>query len=122
MAADVLVDAVLHRAFRRAAAVGTHALPEEVVVPRLRRVVVEAGLLGLAFDRPDDIEERLLLEIGAVDQAVEVLDVRRVVRAVMEIERTLRSEEHTSELQSLMRLSDAVFCLQTNKIYIYTHI
>src|SRR3546814_7496386 len=25
-----------------------------------------------------------------------------------------RSEEHTSELQSLMRISSAVFCLQTN--------
>src|SRR3546814_9058420 len=30
-----------------------------------------------------------------------------------------RSEEHTSELQSLMRISYAVFCLQ---IKIYTHI
>src|SRR3546814_5579237 len=28
----------------------------------------------------------------------------------------LRSEEHTSELQSLMRISYAVFCLNTNKI------
>src|SRR3546814_6804420 len=27
-----------------------------------------------------------------------------------------RSEEHTSELQSLMRISYAVFCLQTTKI------
>src|SRR3546814_1384295 len=27
----------------------------------------------------------------------------------------LRSEEHTSELQSLMRISYAVFCLQTKK-------
>src|SRR3546814_6539595 len=27
----------------------------------------------------------------------------------------LRSEEHTSELQSLMRISYAVFCLQTNR-------
>src|SRR3546814_3989966 len=26
-----------------------------------------------------------------------------------------RSEEHTSELQSLMRISSAVFCLKTNK-------
>src|SRR3546814_7508250 len=26
-----------------------------------------------------------------------------------------RSEEHTSELQSLMRISDAVFCLKKNK-------
>src|SRR3546814_5436348 len=30
------------------------------------------------------------------------------------IERALRSEEHTSELQSLMRISYAVFCLQKN--------
>src|SRR3546814_4348284 len=29
--------------------------------------------------------------------------------------RKLRSEEHTSELQSLMRISYAVFCLQKNK-------
>src|SRR3546814_10850130 len=28
---------------------------------------------------------------------------------------TLRSEEHTSELQSLMRISYAVFCLKKNK-------
>src|SRR3546814_9827174 len=28
---------------------------------------------------------------------------------------SLRSEEHTSELQSLMRISYAVFCLQKNK-------
>src|SRR3546814_8045779 len=29
---------------------------------------------------------------------------------------TMRSEEHTSELQSLMRISYAVFCLKTKKI------
>src|SRR3546814_3395454 len=32
-----------------------------------------------------------------------------------------RSEEHTSELQSLMRISYAVFCLKKKKIKIYTH-
>src|SRR3546814_2266774 len=38
-----------------------------------------------------------------------------------------RSEEHTSELQSLMRISYAVFCLKktkrknTRQIYIHTH-
>src|SRR3546814_6607219 len=32
-----------------------------------------------------------------------------------EHERNPRSEEHTSELQSLMRISYAVFCLQKNK-------
>src|SRR3546814_21065239 len=31
-----------------------------------------------------------------------------------------RSEEHTSELQSLMRISYAVFCLKTKKITNYT--
>src|SRR3546814_9769755 len=30
-----------------------------------------------------------------------------------------RSEEHTSELQSLMRISYAVFCLKKKKIHIY---
>src|SRR3546814_13966526 len=34
-------------------------------------------------------------------------------------DKTIRSEEHTSELQSLMRISYAVFCLKKNKtIYI----
>src|SRR3546814_8191414 len=32
-----------------------------------------------------------------------------------------RSEEHTSELQSLMRISYAVFCLQKKKRYINTN-
>src|SRR3546814_2906684 len=31
--------------------------------------------------------------------------------------RACRSEEHTSELQSLMRISSAVFCLKKQKIY-----
>src|SRR3546814_10863521 len=31
-----------------------------------------------------------------------------------------RSEEHTSELQSLMRISYAVFCLKKKKNHIYT--
>src|SRR3546814_8901845 len=32
-----------------------------------------------------------------------------------------RSEEHTSELQSLMRTSSAVFCLKTKKILLTQH-
>src|SRR3546814_9646586 len=31
------------------------------------------------------------------------------------LQQAIRSEEHTSELQSLMRISYAVFCLKTNK-------
>src|SRR3546814_3270443 len=37
----------------------------------------------------------------------------------MEVEHLHRSEEHTSELQSLMRISYAVFCLKKKK-YIHT--
>src|SRR3546814_3372283 len=36
----------------------------------------------------------------------------RPVRTIQVIERRTRSEEHTSELQSLMRISYAVFCLK----------
>src|SRR3546814_1615437 len=35
--------------------------------------------------------------------------------------RPVRSEEHTSELQSLMRISYAVFCLKKKKQQITTH-
>src|SRR3546814_979646 len=44
--------------------------------------------------------------------------LRRIARAGVD-HRTCRSEEHTSELQSLMRISYAVFCLKkknTHKI------
>src|SRR3546814_5872101 len=38
-------------------------------------------------------------------------------RAILEIRLALRSEEHTSELQSLMRISYAVFCLKKKNSY-----
>src|SRR3546814_7945774 len=45
---------------------------------------------------------------SAADRAAKALDARR----------GSRSEEHTSELQSLMRISYAVFCLKKKKQYI----
>src|SRR3546814_3639264 len=66
--------------------IGGEALP--VLVQRLRRGEFEA-------------EE---VQPGAVDQAAQL---RRGV--------AMRSEEHTSELQSLMRISYAVFCLKKKK-------
>src|SRR3546814_3568992 len=42
--------------------------------------------------------------------------VKRAIRDIYH--RDIRSEEHTSELQSLMRISSAVFCLKnTNRVY-----
>src|SRR3546814_9140152 len=40
----------------------------------------------------------------------------RQQQAPRQVGRGCRSEEHTSELPSLMRISYAVFCLKTNKI------
>src|SRR3546814_2939828 len=51
-----------------------------------------------------------LFRIGAAaDQPV----AARIIRNALE--QALRSEEHTSELQSLMRISYAVFCLKKKK-------
>src|SRR3546814_4589809 len=49
------------------------------------------------------------------------LDTHGMVKASMALvdggqAETIRSEEHTSELQSLMRISYAVFCLKKKKI------
>src|SRR3546814_2835603 len=43
--------------------------------------------------------------------------VASVARARKERPKLVRSEEHTSELQSLMRISYAVFCLKKNNKY-----
>src|SRR3546814_9760742 len=45
----------------------------------------------------------------------EVAKMRMDIDARYEEERYARSEEHTSELQSLMRISYAVFCLKKKK-------
>src|SRR3546814_6868613 len=42
-----------------------------------------------------------------------------VIRLTINAFYSSRSEEHTSELQSLMRISYAVFCLKKKKIDIY---
>src|SRR3546814_5018731 len=51
------------------------------------------------------------------DLSVEQFDVRRSRLPQIGGCRRHRSEEHTSELQSLMRISYAVFCLKKKKPY-----
>src|SRR3546814_1430445 len=63
---------------------------------RLRKLLWEAPDLPAAGNRRMVVEEHLVCV--AADFAIE------------------RSEEHTSELQSLMRISYAVFCLKKKKI------
>src|SRR3546814_5872468 len=80
--------------------------------------------IGAAHDRLQALDRDMNIAIGAdaVDfdeQAVDlVVGVAQNLRDVAELlavradEVGLRSEEHTSELQSLMRISYAVFCLK----------
>src|SRR3546814_1941294 len=82
-----------------------HLPPERIALrparPRdaARMLVVEGGAIGDAGVR--DLPQRL----RAGDCLV--FNDTRVIPAQLE-----RSEEHTSELQSLMRISYAVFCLK----------
>src|SRR3546814_5525965 len=66
----------------------------------VRRIAREGRKYGLGLmlvsQRPADVESTVIAQCGTW--------------------LVLRSEEHTSELQSLMRISYAVFCLKKNKI------
>src|SRR3546814_8398989 len=71
---------------------------------------------GLHRKHERDVQQGLL----SVAELIEARAVARVRR--LEVDRQMakqavevRSEEHTSELQSLMRISYAVFCLKKNK-------
>src|SRR3546814_2198503 len=77
---------------------------------------------GLSFmDAVKELAAEAGMEVPAADpraakKAEEAASLRDVVQAAAEwFTQQLRSEEHTSELQSLMRISYAVFCLKKKK-------
>src|SRR3546814_4337935 len=71
--------------------------PVEAAILRFRNDAVRNRVLGLAFNRRRQGKLRILIPLAEQDD---------------------RSEEHTSELQSLMRISYAVFCLtQQNTLH-----
>src|SRR3546814_15436702 len=55
---------------------------------------------------------------GGIDQSGPHSDKLFVQEGRKVFKEVVRSEEHTSELQSLMRISYAVFCLQKKKLHI----
>src|SRR3546814_10209891 len=61
----------------------------------------------------DTVLGRFPLSIGYDDENI-IVDGKKI-RALAERDPAARSEEHTSELQSLMRISYAVFCLKKKK-------
>src|SRR3546814_6139624 len=79
------------------------------------QIAAGATACGLVSIQPDEAHQRVPVGVNlALGQAV-----AQVMRAALPCR---RSEEHTSELQSLMRLSYAVFCLtKTQYTLYYTH-
>src|SRR3546814_6864406 len=77
---------------------------------------VAAAALELAHDVDLVLRQQVATRFGDAQLARNRLDILRMVAREQHDARDARSEEHTSELQSLMRISYAVFCLK-KKIY-----
>src|SRR3546814_6540277 len=95
-------------------ALGYQAMNDQADQDRLdsRLQRLEAQATGLA-EIVEAIQQR-----PAVATAADLKDTRQILEArAAQVEKSLsaRSEEHTSELQSLMRISYAVFCLKKKK-------
>src|SRR3546814_5218571 len=88
----------------------------------------KAGGFSLGMSQRLGLAGALLGDPGVLlfDEPVNGLDpegivwIRKFMRALADQGRTVRSEEHTSELQSLMRISYAVFCLKKKIINMYS--
>src|SRR3546814_9109840 len=78
-----------------------------------RRAATIAALFhtleAAAQDDAAELAEALLADMV---QGAEAADKQARLRSLRDLD---RSEEHTSELPSLMRISSAVFCLKNNK-------
>src|SRR3546814_6404259 len=97
-----------------------------LLIPQAQRIRTAFGLVDPAFERLEAREGVLdTVAIGHLAQLVTILsafqavdDARlarpRFAQFFLQFG-DIRSEEHTSELQSLMRISYAVFCLKKTK-------
>src|SRR3546814_10359181 len=88
-----------------------------VAVCRKLRDEAKKATPVLMLTARDTLQDKVSgLEAGADDYLVKPFAIQELearIRAMIRRER--RSEEHTSELQSLMRISYAVFCLKKKK-------
>src|SRR3546814_8190899 len=101
-------------------AVGVYVTIGNILAARPERRVILIGIIGLG--KSHDVAADDLRIVGPVDcrpsTQARVARCDIAGRGQVEIYEA-RSEEHTSELQSLMRLSYAVFCLKKKTRYIY---
>src|SRR3546814_9286045 len=79
----------------------------------LAQILRDAGIEVIYIGEHNSVEG---MASAVVDEDADIVGVSFSSAAYVEYTRQLvRSEEHTSELQSLMRISYAVFCLQKKK-------
>src|SRR3546814_4296838 len=67
---------------------------------------------------PEPLHPRRCREMGPAHAPLSRVGTRHQIALLSPLEIGPRSEEHTSELQSLMRISYAVFCLKKKKSHI----
>src|SRR3546814_9544015 len=71
---------------------------------------------ALAASLPTVYADRVMVEQVLLNLVKNAIESMRGISAAKRELRVDRSEEHTSELQSLMRISSAVFCLKKKTI------
>src|SRR3546814_6818003 len=97
-------------------------LYEEAVDAYAARHRVKPGITGWAqvngwrgeTDTLEKIERRVECDLFYIEHWSLALDLKILLRTAFVVLGDRRSEEHTSELKSLMRISYAVFCLKKN--------
>src|SRR3546814_9459918 len=90
---------------------GASPTDRAAVRPRMGMMLQESGFSpDLSVSESIALIGQLSGRSDVVDRVLETVDLRGKAHT-----RVSRSEEHTSELQSLMRISYAVFCLKKKK-------
>src|SRR3546814_8443788 len=102
---------------------------------RMTRRAALAGAVGVALSAPminrgtyafaaapAKIYSRRAVDLVASSLVLDMLAPLKLTMSPDYVAHRLRSEEHTSELQSLMRISYAVFCLKQRQILVLVKI
>src|SRR3546814_3474486 len=93
------------------------------VAPRWRSTLERVAQIGAHIFYRNQESARLTGKYSGEEPVLPaILTLERRVGAQGSIQEKRRSEEHTSELQSLMRISYAVFCLKKKKLNTRQHI
>src|SRR3546814_1841939 len=91
----------------------------EIIAQAIRRRIVLGDLVeGDLLPTEADLMTQFDVSRPTLREAIRLLEAEGLVRVLRGAKggvRICRSEEHTSELQSLMRISYAVFCLKKKK-------